>query len=461
MSGFQRNVTQALERRHDLIVVGGGIYGIMLTLEAARRGLKPLLAERDDFGSAASLNSLRILHGGLRYLQSMDLPRFFESVEQRDWFMRHFPTVCRVLPCMMPLYGRGLMRPGVFRPALAINDLLSRNRGLGKKGKVLGVRETEQRFPNVAKSGLKGSALWYDGQILSPQRLHVELLRWAADHGASMINYAEAIGLERNGSKATGLVTSVGTFAAPVIINAAGSWSREVAERLDRDRPELMVPSLTFNVLLNVTPPSESAVAVQGKRMYFITPHRSGMTFAGTVHRKWEGIREPTDDMINEFVSDLGNAVPDWPVSPQNVVRVTAGVLPARAPGAAEMAHRSTLVTHEISGLYSACGIKYTTAQRFARSTLDRIFGKMRVDPAGPNLGNRAIFVEPDELMKLSDPELEVLAKEEAVTCKEDFLERRMDWILEKSKYDQFGSRIDHILKNGSTKQLNGDSQHA
>src|SRR5690606_28063200 len=82
VSGFPRNVTTALGRSYDLIVVGGGIYGITLVLEAARRGLRPLLVERDDFASAASLNGLRILHGGLRYLQSMDLPRFFESVEQ-------------------------------------------------------------------------------------------------------------------------------------------------------------------------------------------------------------------------------------------------------------------------------------------------------------------------------------------------------------------------------------------
>ena len=87
-----RRPNRAAKETYDLIVVGGGVYGIALLLEAARRGMKPLLLEQSDFGSETSWNSLRIVHGGLRYLQSLDLPRFFESVGERRWFLRQPPT---------------------------------------------------------------------------------------------------------------------------------------------------------------------------------------------------------------------------------------------------------------------------------------------------------------------------------------------------------------------------------
>ena len=115
---------------YDLIVVGGGIYGAFLTLDAAHRGLRTLLLEKEDFGGQTSFNTLRIVHGGLRYLQSLDLHRFRESVRERTWFLRHLPDLVEPLACLMPLYGNGLKRPIVLRAALTLNDLLSASRNI-------------------------------------------------------------------------------------------------------------------------------------------------------------------------------------------------------------------------------------------------------------------------------------------------------------------------------------------
>ncbi len=440
MTGFPRDIERALGRSYDLIVIGGGIYGMVLTLEAARRGMKPLLVERGDFGGATSLNSLRILHGGLRYLQNVDLPRFFESVRQRDWFMKHFEPLCRELPCLMPLYGKGLKRPAVFRVALGINNRLSGSTRVSR-GRVLGVEETIRRFPMVRREGLAGGGLWYDGQVLSPQRLHAELLRWAAGRGATVLNYVEALALKKD-TRVRGLVTDAGEFTAPVVLNAAGPWSREVAERLDEDRPELMTPSLTFNVVLKAPPPSEAAVAVESSRVFFITPHRAGVTFVGTVHEAWEEKWEPSEAMLDRFLRDLNEAVPGWEVARRDIVRVTPGVLPSKGPGEAEMAHRSTFVRHAIDGLYSICGIKYTTAQRFAAGVLERIFGRLRADESTPSIGERARFVNPGEVMNLGDDDLGNLLAEEAVTRVEDLLERRMDWIVDEAERAGFEKRV-------------------
>lgn len=128
---IQRDPVAVDRSSYDLVIVGGGVYGIALALEAARRRLGVLLVERRDFGGETSWNSLHIIHGGLRSLQSMDLHRFREMVAERRWWLQQFPDLVEPVPCLMPLYGRGLRRPSVLRSALLVTDLLSRNRNRG------------------------------------------------------------------------------------------------------------------------------------------------------------------------------------------------------------------------------------------------------------------------------------------------------------------------------------------
>src|SRR5512137_1904921 len=106
MSAIFRDSAAAASEKYDVIIVGGGIYGVMLALEAGKRRQRALLLEQEDFGGATSLNHLRTIHGGLRYLQSLDLPRCLESIRERRWFLANFPALVQVLPCLMPLYGR-------------------------------------------------------------------------------------------------------------------------------------------------------------------------------------------------------------------------------------------------------------------------------------------------------------------------------------------------------------------
>ena len=261
-------------RRHDVIVIGGGIYGVALAFEAGRHGYDALLLERDDFGGGTSWSSLRILHGGLRYLQTLDLRRFRESVAERRWFLRHFPDLVRPLPCLMPLYEHGLKRPSLMRVALACNDLLSMDRNWGLEGRaklgrcgVLSARETARIFPQVDRRGLAGGALWCDAVMLSSERLLIELLGWACRCGATALNYLEAERPIVDGDGIAGLeardrVTGrAHQFQASRVINATGSWSRLVARRMDRDIAPLFRPTLAFNLLINRPPIADVAVA--------------------------------------------------------------------------------------------------------------------------------------------------------------------------------------------------------
>lgn len=391
-----RDPKTAAEKQYDLIIVGGGVYGVMLALEASHRGLAPLLLEKDDFGGNTSLNSLRILHGGLRYLQTLDLHRFHESVQERGWFIRTFPDLIRPLPCLMPLYGRGAKRPGIFRIALAANDFLSRHRNDGvpaknrlPNGRVISREETQHIFPAVLTSGLQGGAVWHDAAMPDSQRILIEALRLACQGGATALNYIKATDLLLEGKTIRGVQTldqetsKMYSFFAPLVINAAGPWCREVATSFDRDHAGLFAPSLAWNILFNRPAPSDHALAVApptpNGHTYFLHPWK-GLLFAGTGHVPWTGKPEdarPDNALIQHFIDDLNAAIPGIKLTKTDIVRIFSGLLPARKQNSAELSVREVLVDHGANsgpeGLFSISGVKFTTARLVAEKTLRQV----------------------------------------------------------------------------------------
>lgn len=381
-----RDLRAAAARPWDLVVVGGGIQGIALTLEAAERGMATLLVERDDFGQATTGNSLRILHGGLRYLQRLDLPRFRESVGERRWFLQSFPDLVSPLPCLMPLYGppRGgwLRRPAVLRAALAVNDLLSADREI-PRGKILSPAETVALFPGVDREGLRGGALWHDAVIASPDRLIQELLRRVAGSGAQALDRAEAVGLRVEDGRVVGVTIAdreTGErfeIMAGAVANCAGPWIRSLARRFDRDAPELFEPLLAFNLLLDRQPPSPAALAVAapgpGAQTWFLVPCE-GKLLAGTAYAPAVGEAGPDEEQIGEFLRDFNAALPGLDFRPEEIVRVLWGRLPAGAAGSTVPASRPVILDHGRHqgprGLVSVSGVKLTTARVVARKAL-------------------------------------------------------------------------------------------
>jgi glycerol-3-phosphate dehydrogenase len=377
----------------DLLVIGGGFQGAMLTLEAARRGLSTVLLERGDFGGATSANSLRIVHGGLRYLQSLDLPRFRESVAERRWFLRHFPDLVQPLPCLMPLYrpprGGRLRRPAVFRLALALNDRLARE-GLLPPGRVLDVSETADLFPNVNRNGLVGGALWHDAVLMDPRRVLHETLRWAGRCGARSLNRIEVVELRTDGRQVTGLraigLESEESFEmrGRAVVNCAGPWCRSIAARFDRDLPELFRPLLAFNLLLDREPLSKAALAMaapgKGAQTWFLLP-TDGKVLAGTFYVPARGEFDPAsgpdETAVAAFLRELNAAVPGWDVRPEHVLQVCHGWLPAQAEGSPVPTSRPVVHDHGAAGgpvgLFSVSGVKLTTARAVAEKTLAKV----------------------------------------------------------------------------------------
>lgn len=384
--------------RWDLIVVGGGIYGAMAALEATRRGYRPLLLERDDFGSATTHNNLRIVHGGLRYLQHLDLPRHVESVGERRWFLRFLDDLVLPLPCVMPLDNRGLHRPSILRLALWLNDLFSatRNKGVRRdrvlpRGRVLGESELAARFPALQARGATGAALWYDAFIPNVLRIAVEVLRWAVMHGAVARNYVKVVGLWTEKGRLCGVrahddrTGKCYSLRTTTVINAAGPWCREVGAWAGGTHDELFRPSLAWNILIDRpgTGGGEHALALKGDakgQVFFFVPWK-GRVLAGTAHSAWSGDPShpyPSREQLLHFLEELNRADPTLELREDDVLRVFSGLLPARQAGTAELSDRGLVIDHGkaggVKGVYSLSGVKFTTARRLAEHVIEQIF---------------------------------------------------------------------------------------
>ncbi len=397
-----RKPEKASKELYDLIIIGGGIYGVMLALEASRRKLRSLLLEKGDFGKFTSFNSLRIIHGGFRYLQKFDLKRLRDSVGERRWFLKNFPNLVKPLPCLMPLYGKGLRHPLALWFALKLYDILSakRNKGLNPErhipsGMIINASQTKKIFPSLDTKGLKGGAIWYDAFVPDSQRLIMEILRWACKYGATASNYVEALDLTRVNNRAIGIAaidheknTSL-KFISNIVINAAGPWCRDLAERFDRDEPSLFKSMLAWNVLFKRKAISDHALAVTPKKpgghTYFIVPWK-GMLLAGTGHSPWLSDRKdpmPSEEQINIFCDDLNIAVPNLNINREEILYVFPGLQSATNKGGTYFAIREVILNHADNsgpiGLYSVSGVKFTTARLVADRTLNVIFPQKKV----------------------------------------------------------------------------------
>ncbi len=403
MGKIIRDIGKAEKENFELIITGGGIYGIMLLLEASRRNIKTLLLEKNDFGGATTLNHLKTVHGGLRYLQSLDLVRFRESVNERKWFVKYFPEYVSPMSCLMPIYGNGLKRNSVMRGALMLNDIFSFNRNIGitenKKlpgGKILSNKKTAKMFEGVDTKGLKGSALWFDANIEEFQRLIMSVLRKSVDLGSVPLNYVEVKELktENNKVKSVKCVDVESgkeiTFSGDVVINAGGPWSREISTKFDKDFPELFKKNLMlWNILFDRKALSDCAMGLTPKRghghTYFFHPWK-GRLLVGTGEIVVEDIKNDVkvpEEEIDKFIDDMNSAIPGINLKKKEILKIYAGILPATKSG--KLSKKPATIDHSATGgpegLYSISGVKFTTSRLVAEKTIKKIFPDKK--PAG------------------------------------------------------------------------------
>lgn len=189
---------------HDILIVGGGIYGASMAYTSALNGLKTVLVEQDDFSQHTSANSQKVIHGGLRYLQTMDIKRVVESIHEKQRFYHLFPHRVTPLPCMLPTSGFLMKGNEAFRLAFLLYAIIEKlvcrgklTKNLHKRPAILSKKEVEKRFPHMQQEDIRGGALWYDGICLDPERVVIALLESAARLGSKVANQMQVVNIER------------------------------------------------------------------------------------------------------------------------------------------------------------------------------------------------------------------------------------------------------------------------
>jgi glycerol-3-phosphate dehydrogenase len=385
----------ALSRQSlDLLVVGGGITGACVLLEAARRGLRAGLVEREDYGAGATANCLKIMHGGLRYLQQLDLRRVRESAAARSLWLRSAPHLVEPLPVVFPTYRRAFPTRAVLAAALAVDRALDprRNRGLMPERvlpepRILSRAECARLAPLVDGANLTGGVLFHDALTYSPERLTLEVILAAEALGAVTCNHTELVAPRTTGGRVTGahlrdvLTGETADVGTRWIVNATGAWTGEVAKRLVRSTATM---AGAYSIALNLVTRHAAdgpAFSLAGPRRLFAVPWR-GHLMIGTGHLPYHG--EPADfrvgpELVERFATEVRTAAPQLRLGPADIAVVHAGLLPVAdhpAGDGVRLLRRHRIRDHQSDGLtgaWSVLTVKMTTAPIVAREVLDRM----------------------------------------------------------------------------------------
>ncbi|MFQ5627256.1 MAG: glycerol-3-phosphate dehydrogenase/oxidase [bacterium] len=412
---MKRNIANLAAQEYDIIIIGGGIYGAWAAWDAALRGLSVALLEKSDFGAATSSNSMKIIHGGLRYLQHLDFKRMRESIRERTILMRVAPHLVHPLPCLMPTYGHGLKGREVMSIVLFLNDLISydRNRlGDPKKhipgGKTYSRAELKSLLPGIPEKRLTGGAQWYDCQIYNSERLMLSLLHGAVDKGAHIANYAQVIDFIHKENRIIGVKVrdcetsrNYNVFGK-VVLNTSGPWINKtlgmlngfqssektpIAKGINLIVNRQLIPKFGVGVPSTVTYQDADAVFNKGSRFLFFTPWRK-YTILGTTYFPFSGDENNfaiTEKDICGLLDEFNQAYPAMQVKREEISSFHAGMLPATANGKdnaevnAEKQFR--LIDHKkasgLEGLISVLGVKYTTARDVSSKAVDLAVKKL------------------------------------------------------------------------------------
>lgn len=403
---FQRPAMLArLRREHvDVLVIGGGITGCGVALDAAARGLSVALVERDDFAAGTSSKSSKLIHGGLRYLQQGDVRLVYEALHERQRLIRNAPHLVSVMPFLIPVLTRdGPVSKRIakaLRSALWMYDLTGGIR-IGRRHRRLDAGTALAHCPTLPADRISGGFVYYDAHA-DDARVTLEVARTAAAHGAIVANRCEVVELTRRGGTVDGAVVrdvlSDETFPvrARCVVSATGVWVDAVRALDEGTDPETVRPAKG----VHVTVPwdlvrNDIAVIVsvpKDKRSLFLVPWGPlpdgtfEHCYVGTTDTDYVGdLDDPQTnaDDLDYVLGALAHSVTPpsgRPITRDDVTAVWAGLRPlvksASSGRTADLSRRHQ-VTTSAGGVVTVTGGKFTTYRQMAEDTVDLVMDRL------------------------------------------------------------------------------------
>ena len=398
---MKRNLCDLEDSTFDLLVVGGGIHGANVCMLGALSGLKVALIEQGDFGHSTSANSQKIMHGGLRYLQTMDLPRLMQSLRERNRLMVIAPHLVHPLKCVMPLYGHGIKGKESLIAGTCLYNFLSecsyattKHRVKFSKAGVIGKEEFLETFPEVERDRLTGAAVWHEGICQNTERLVLSFIKFAHQSGAVISNYTRAIKYKelREGNV---LVLAEDTLSgqtlevkAKRVITCTGPWYQDMAKMI---KGAGMIPTRHFAAGLNLVIkrlfPHQTAVGLAhrtdaGSRLFFVVPWRN-RTIIGT---DWFPINDDmsveqcvvTEEHCAKFLQEFNETYPASRVTLKDISYIHWGLVPCRnhngyskkMPAISKKFELLDMSNFGGRRIIHVLGVKFTTAGDVAQKAL-------------------------------------------------------------------------------------------
>jgi len=411
-AGRTQNLAALANQRYDVLVIGGGVTGAGVALDAAVRGYKVALVEKVDFASGTSSKATKLLHGGIRYLPNFDFSLVHEALVERGIILQNAPFLAHPLGFVLPIYaddrhpvGIPFSTPGgvgmsfILNSGLLLYDVMAGRRNVSRHRHLS--RESVLRMaPALVTKGLKEGFIYYDAQT-NDARLTMALIRTAARYGATIANYSEVTAFLTTEGKVTGarvrdrLGDQEITVEARHFVNATGIHAEEV-EVLSGKEPTVQVePSKGVHLVFSRETLKLENVAVvlpetDDKRILFIVPWESRAIF-GTTDTGSGDLDHPmpTRDDITYLMGHL-NRYLSVQLTEKDIISAYAGYRPLLRPRNEDHSTAKLSRTHAVlqnqSGLVSIVGGKLTTYRRMAQDTVDVLNRRDGAAPLHPTM---------------------------------------------------------------------------
>ncbi len=367
----------------DMIIIGGGVTGAGIALDAASRGYAVCLFEQSDFGKGTSSRSTKLIHGGVRYLEQGNIPLVIESLHERGLLHQNAPHLVRKCPFIVPEYS--WWEGPFYGIGMKVYDLLAGKYGFGKS-EMLSKSEVLKHIPTLNTDGLLGGVVYYDGQF-DDARLLINIIRTAVDEGAVVVNGMSVTGIQHNHE---GMVSGVSVLDretgreyniyAHSVINATGPLSDSIRKMEGISSQQMIAPSQgTHIVLPKKFLPGDAAIMVphtrDGRLMFAIPWH--GTTLLGTTDTPLETVSIDPVPLESEIDFILETAAPYLANTPtrKDILSVFAGIRPLVRSGSGRdtaALSRDFVIDITSSGLITVAGGKWTTYRKMAEECVDQ-----------------------------------------------------------------------------------------
>ena len=378
----------------DLVVVGGGINGAGIARDAAMRGLSVALFEKGDFCSGTSAWSSRLIHGGLRYLEYLELSLVYESLKERCILQRIAGHLVRPVRLSIPIYAGAKRGRALIRLGLKAYDLLSFGKGLPNHD-MLSRDDALDREPGLNPDGLRGMGRYFDAQVRFAERLVLENILDARGHGALVANYSPVTTILEQGGRLCRVVYRDGpdgperNIETRAVVNAAGPWVDAVLTTSAVRSPDLIGGTKGSHIVVSrFDGCPRDAIYVEARRdgrPLFIIPW-NGLVLIGTTDSRYDGsldsVRASSVE-VDYLLAECNRVFPRAGLNPGNVHYAYAGVrpLPRRESGSeSAITRRHIIHQHSVRGLYSIVGGKLTTYRNLARQAVDAVVRDLGLD---------------------------------------------------------------------------------